>query len=390
VARSRPTLQDLGRAAGVSVFTASRAMRGGEGVAPATIARVRRAAKEIGYVPNQVARALKGDQTRTIGVLTANTANRYYTTLLQAITVVARNNDYQVLTSDAVEDGEYRLSLEAAFVETMLRSRVSGVIVTYPMAEENLRILDEFGIPCVFVDTPSPAGYGWIPYVWTDNHAGGLLAGQHFAAHGYTRWLLLGHTRTWATRMGREQGFVEAAQRHGADVQVIEGGNSSPGGYQAMAAFLRARRGSDSSPDALFATNELLLHGAVTALAEQEFRIGLDLGVISFDDFDWAPLLDPPITVVDQRISSMGLEAAQLLISTLDAAPPRPEAQAREQGRSVVLPPHLIVRRSCGCTTARPTPSIPRPAPRSALGSDSPGRPGQGKPSIPNGGGGAR
>lgn len=389
MARTRPTLQDLGRAAGVSVFTASRAMRGGEGVSADTVARVRQAAKEIGYVPNHVARALRGEETRTFGVLTANTANRYYTTLLQAITVVARNNDYQVLTSDAVEDGEYRLALETAFVETILRSRVSGVIVTYPMAEDNLRMLDEFGIPCVFVDTPSPADYPWVPYVWTDNHTGGRLAGQHFGAHGYRRWLLLGHSPTWATRMGREQGFVEEARRYGADVEVIEGGNSSDTGYQAMAAFLRAKRGSASTPDALFATNELLLHGALTALAEWEFRIGSDIAVIGFDDFDWARLLEPPITVVDQCISSMGVEAAQLLIGTLNAAPSRPLGQTadRPPGRSVVLPPLLIVRRSCGCAAARPAPSVPR----QLAGGDPPAvslR--QGKPPTQNGGGGAQ
>jgi LacI family transcriptional regulator len=357
VRTARPTLQDVARAAKVSVFTASRAIRGGDGVSPATVTRVREAAREIGYIPNHVARALRGEGTRTFGVLTANTANRYFATLLQAVTVVARDNDYQVLTSDAVEDGEYRVELESAFVQTMLRSRVSGVIVTYALAEENLRVLTQFGIPAVIVDAPSPPGYQQIPFVWTDNCAGGQQAGEHFGLHGYGRWVLVGHTPTWASRIGRQQGFLAAAAQHGADVEVLEGGNTSPSAYEAVAEFLRAKRGSPEMPDALFATNELLLHGALSVLAETGLRSGRDIAVIGFDDFDWAPLLDPPVTVVDQHITAMGTQAARLLVSMLEHADSPASAAVTggsPEGRSVVLPPQLVIRGSCGCHRADP------------------------------------
>ena len=122
----RPTLSDVSNKAGVSTFTASRALRDGLGVAPETVARVRSAAEEIGYVPNDVARALRGENTRTIGLLTSNVANRFFGTLLQGINASVAKTEYQVLAGDAVdENGVYQVDAEERFVRTLLKSRVS-------------------------------------------------------------------------------------------------------------------------------------------------------------------------------------------------------------------------------------------------------------------------
>lgn len=358
---SRPTLSHVSQKAGVSLFTASRALRDGEGVAAKTVTRVRAAAEELGYVPNSVARALRGASTHTIGLLTANVVNRFFGTLLQGINGVFAKTDYQVLSGDAVdENGVYQVDAEQRFVRSLLQSRVSGAIVTYSVAEANVRALADWDIPIVFVDCLPPSGHDYLPSVVTDNHLGGILAGRHLAEHGYRHWLFVGHIGSWSTRQGREQGFLEAAAECGARIDRLEGGNSSRVAFGAVADYLTRHRGS-GRPDALFATNELLLHGALRALAEVAAPVGHGFGVIGFDDFEWATLLDPPVTAVDQHIVELGTGAAEILLELMDPANRR---DARRPAPKVVLPPRLVVRRSCGCLPTKRVARLRQPSPR--------------------------
>ena len=351
---SRPTLSHVSQKAGVSLFTASRALSDGEGVSAKTVTRVKAAAEELGYVPNSVARALRGTNTHTIGLLTANVVNRYFGTLLQGINGIFAKTDYQVLSGDAVdEDGVYQVDAEQRFVRSLLQSRVSGAIVTYAVAEASVRALAEWGIPIVFVDCLPPPGHDHLPSVVTDNHLGGILAGRHLAEHGYRDWLFVGHTGSWSTRQGREQGFLEAASECGARVHRLEGGNSSRVAFEAVTDYLVRHSGS-KRPDALFATNELLLYGALKALAEVVAPVGHGFGVVGFDDFEWATLLNPPVTLVDQNTVELGTGAAEILLELMS---PGNRRVACRPVPKVVLPPRLVVRESCGC---QPTKGVAR------------------------------
>ena len=157
MAANRLTLADVSKKAGVSVFTASRALANGEGIAPSTADRVRAVAEEMGYVPNYVARALRGEQTKTIGLLTANVANRFFGTLLRGINATVAEAEYQVLAGDPVdENGVYQLDAEQRFILTLLSSRACGAIVSYSVAEETATTLANWGIPLVFVDCLPP------------------------------------------------------------------------------------------------------------------------------------------------------------------------------------------------------------------------------------------
>ncbi|HYD99776.1 MAG TPA: substrate-binding domain-containing protein, partial [Alphaproteobacteria bacterium] len=194
----------------------------------------------------------------------------------------------------------------------------------------------------LFVDCPPPESHRELPFVTADNYTASREVGAHLAAHGYRRWGFIGHTGTWTTRQPREQGFVDAAAACGAQVAVIEGANDSDSARRAVLAHLSARPRPEW-PEALYAANTPLLHGTMLALRERGLRVPDDMALVAFDDFEWAPMLDPPLTVVDQRIEEIGAAAGRQILLQL-AEEPIPEAE-----RARIVRPVLRLRRSCGC-----------------------------------------
>jgi LacI family transcriptional regulator len=335
----RPTLREVSSAARVSIYTASRALAGHPGVARETRQQVFEAAQRLGYVPNRIARNLKGDQSLALGVLTANNANLFYSTLVKAIEKVVQPRGYHCYVVDAVEDGVYEVSREDLFVAALLEQRVAGIIVTYVPTAENMQTLSNWRAPLLFVDCLPPEGYERFPSVMTDSRRGSLQVGRHFAVHGYRSWAFLGHTPSWMTRRAREAGFREAATECGASVDVIEGGNHSRTAYESVRIFLSAKRRTEW-PRALYASNEPLLNGALRALRERGARIPEEIAIAGFDDFAWADLLDPPVTVVDQQIAEIGRISGEKILSEIEGEP--------SGDLHLLTPPILRIRGSCG------------------------------------------
>lgn len=332
------TLKRVADEADVSVYSASRALNGLDGVSDATRARVLSIAQQLGYVPNQAAQSLRGKDTRTVGILTANSANLYYARLVAGIEDVVRPAGYHTLATDATDGEVYSQRREAEFIETMLQLRVAAVVLSYRIRSENLGKLLERHIPVVFVDCTPPDDFPDLPYAMSDGVTVSREVGRHFAEHGYRRWAFLGHAAGWPTREGRERGFADAAREAGASLAVIEGANSIDSAYRAMDEFLAGSQAA--SLDALYCSNEHLLNGAIRALRNHGIRFGHDIGLIGFDDFDWAPAFDVPLTVVDQGTRQIGRHAGALVLASGDGD---------DSPLVHTMPkPELVIRDSCG------------------------------------------
>lgn len=341
----RPTMKDVSAAANVSVFTVSRAMNDGSGVSAQTRQHVIKVARELGYIPNQLARGLKGGKTRSVGVLTANTNNLYYALLVGAVDRALQTGDYHCIVMDAVVDGQYRQDRESAFVEDLLQQQVAAVVLTYRITDENLRILVDRGVDMIFVDSTPPPGFEGYPSVNSDNYEGSLQLGEHLASHRYGGpWAFVGFTSTWQSRQPRQQGFEAAAARAGVDVEIIEGRNDAGSAYAAVSGFLGERAVTGAPiPRAIFAGNELLLQGTLKALREHNLRVPLDIAVVSYDEFAWASYVEPPLTVIDQKVTELGRRAGETLLERLESGKPSGGTG------DLMVSPTLIIRRSCGC-----------------------------------------
>jgi LacI family transcriptional regulator len=340
----RPTLHDVSAAAQVSIYTVSKALSGGSGVSETTRQRVLEIAAEIGYVPNHHARNLKSPQSTVVAVLTANSANQYYAVLVSSLESAIEQDGYSCITMDAILNGSYSQSREDRFVASIMAQRVAAVVVTYNLSNANMKALAAWGVPLIFVDCATPNGFDQYSSVNSDSYLGSFEMGIHLAGHGYKRWSFVGHTSTWSSREPRQKGFEAAAVETDCSVDVLEGLNSSATSKDAVIQYLVERPRSEW-PEVFYASNTVLLHGIFEALRSLSVSIPKDVAVVAFDEFEWAEMLDPPITVVDQDIKTIGRAAGSFLLRAL-------KENGRQDGQSVVLKPNLRIRQSCGCGSA--------------------------------------
>lgn len=332
----RVTLREVSERAGVSTFTVSRALAGGEGVSEETRERVARVAQQLGYVPNRMASNFRTASSHLVGVLTANSENLFYAGLIAAFQRGMQAQGYNCSITDAFEDGAYSARSEDLFIETMLEQRAAGVVLAHVPSAANRARLAAFGIPLVFVDCLPPPDAAGVSGVATDSFSAARDAGQVFAAQGRRAWLFVGHPAGFGTREGREAGLRMAAGDAGAALTVVEGQNDIASAQAAVAGWLAA----GGRPDAVLCSNEVLLNGTLRALAAAGLSVPADAAVISFDDFPWAGLLHPPASVIAQPVRDMGEAAAALLLKRIRD----PDAAAER----IVLNARLIRRKSCG------------------------------------------
>ena len=158
---TRPTLKDVGAAAGVSVYVASRALRGESGVAASTRARVERAASELGYVRNEMAAGLRKKNSHTVGILTASGRNQYYSMLAQVIDSTLREYGYYAVVSDMLKDRAGMGESEEQSLRLLFEQRPAAIVATYALSKSALKIIESFHVPVVFVDSPSAVAGEW-------------------------------------------------------------------------------------------------------------------------------------------------------------------------------------------------------------------------------------
>ncbi len=322
IAKSRATMNDVARHAGVSLKTVSRVVNGEPGVVAELSARVRDAIAALNYEPNLSARSLRRLDRRssTIAVLLEDLSNPYSAHVLRAIEGAARQRGVSLLAASLEENPDR----ERQLVRAMSRHRVDGVIIA-PASDDQGYITDEqrAGVPFVFVDRP-PRNID-ADAVIVDSRAGTRRAVAHLIAHGHRRIGFLGDLTRISTAHERLSGYRTALGDAGiaydptlvvADLRSVDA---------ARAAALRLRQLSDP-PTAFFAGQNLLTMGVVYALRDRAESHAV--AVVGFDDFDLADMLDPPVTVVAQDLEAIGLRAADLLFARIDGdgSPARLEA----------------------------------------------------------------
>ncbi|MQA10189.1 MAG: LacI family DNA-binding transcriptional regulator [Pseudonocardiaceae bacterium] len=347
----KPTLRDVSRASGLSMYTVSRALSNGGGVSERSRELVLKAARELGYVPNRAAQELRRNTRSSVAVITASTSNAYYIDMMKGIERTLRSCDRTAVVADIASEGRYTPELEDATVQHLIQSRTAGVISTLTLSEENTALLADWDIPVVFVDSHPPENTD-VPSVTMDNFTASMRVGAHLAEHGYTDWLFLVYPALWSTRFARERGIRAAAHEHGANLTVIESQNDAVSARATLAAYLD--QPETPTPRAIIAGNNPMVHGTLHVLNDRGLAVPDDVAIIGFDEFAWAPLLDPPLTVLDEDSEHIGALAARILTRIIDE---QMDAERRGESPAPVYRPEdrqevsadLVIRRSCGC-----------------------------------------
>ncbi|BEL04275.1 LacI family DNA-binding transcriptional regulator [Actinoplanes sichuanensis] len=312
-------MNDVARAAGVSLKTVSRVVNGVQTVDPTLAAQVRSAIEALNYRPDMGASTLRRSDRRTgtIALLLEDVSNPFSSALHRAVEDEARTRGVQVLTGSLDEDPQRERELARAF--TMRRA--DGLIIA-PASTDQSYLTSEFqgDTPVVFVDRP---GHG-IPAdtVLATNVIGATEATRHLIDHGHRRIAYLGDYTRISTARQRHQGYLTAMGDAGLEPDpalVLPDLHTALSAESAVMELLHR----PDPPTALFTGQNLVTIGAVRALR----RLGLHrtLALIGFDDFPLADLLEPAVTVIAQDPAMMGRIAAQALFSRIDgdSGPPR-------------------------------------------------------------------
>jgi LacI family transcriptional regulator len=336
--RTLATLEDVAQRAGTSVATAGRALGEYGKVAAATRNRVVTAARELNYHPNALARSMKQRSTFTIGLIVGNICNSFFARIVRAVETALMRYDYKVIVCDSDESIENELD----HARTLLERRVDGIIVSPTASEtgELSRATKEiYGgrMLTVFIDRAVKGAR--IPTVVSDNVAAAHEATTHFIDLGHKRIGAIVGRRALDSMTGRIEGYRRALleRRITFDeslvVDAVDVGVEA--GYRATKKLLER----NPRPTALLVLNNLLVIGALNALKEKGLMIPGDIALIGWDDFDAAPHLEKPLTVVEQAASSMGSIAAEQLMKMRSKETVDPSLH-------IVLKSTLIIRES--------------------------------------------
>ncbi|MFE7979010.1 LacI family DNA-binding transcriptional regulator [Streptomyces shenzhenensis] len=342
----------MSRAAGLSVYTVSRALSNHDGVSAASRERVLKAARELGYVPNRAAQELRRNTRSSVAVITASTSNYYYLDLMTGIQRTLRLSDRTAIVADVAAEGVYTRAVEESLVNDLIQSRTAGVIATLTLSPQSIQLFEKWEIPVVFVDSAPPKDADRVPSITTDNIGASMKVGAHLADHGYTDWLFLAYPARWSTRAQRERGLRAAAAAYGATLEVLESENDTASAYAALNGYLAVP--GRSLPRVIIAGNNPMVHGALRVLRDRGVTVPGEVAIVAFDEFPWAPLLDPPLTVLNEDSETIGVLAAQILAGIIDeqveaeslGKPPTPVYRPEYRQE---MPADLIVRKSCGC-----------------------------------------
>jgi LacI family transcriptional regulator len=333
------TISEVAARAGVSTATVSRVIAGTGQVGDTLRDRVLRAARQLDYLPNRVARNLRVRATRTIGAVIPDILNPFFTAIVRGIEDALQPEGYTLLLGNS--DGE--AERERLYLDTLRAEGVAGIVFVPSNGEKNAyRSLRRAGVPVVAIDR-SPVGLD-VDLVEVTNEEGAHAAVAHLVGVGWKRiGLIAGPTQLNVSRE-RERGYERALKEAGlaASPDLVRRADfHEQGGYDAMRSLLEL----PERPSAVFVANNLMSMGALHAISDAGLEIPRDIGIVSFDDVPWGAWLQPPLTVVDQPAHHLGTTAARILLSRL-RDPDRPI-------RKVVLKTKLVVRASCGARGLR-------------------------------------
>ncbi|MFG2305813.1 LacI family DNA-binding transcriptional regulator [Actinacidiphila glaucinigra] len=334
------SIKDVASRAGVSVATVSRVLNDHPAVRPDTRARVLEAVAELGYRPNAVARSLRTDQTRTLGLVISDVLNPFFTELARSVEDEARALGYSVIIGNADERPEQ----QDHHIRTLLDRRIDGLLVS-PTDGGSPLILDAVrsGTPMVFVDRWIPGIGNDVPVVRTD----GFDAVRDLVAHlhglGHRRLAIIAGPAATTTGRERVRAFREALAAFGLplpDEYIGQGDFQADSGRRAMARFLDL----PVPPDVVFAADNLMALGAMDEIRARGLRVPDDIALAAFDDIPWFLHTDPPITAIAQPTGDLGRAAVRSLIDRVEGRP----------APSVTVSARLVVRRSCGASERSP------------------------------------
>jgi LacI family transcriptional regulator len=335
------TIRDVARLAGVSLATVSRVLSDGDYPVSAELKqRVRDAVAQLGYVPNTVARSLRQDVSRDIGLVIPNISNPFYLQTMLGINDALNKKDYSLILCNTMRNAQQ----ERVYLRQLFERKVRGIILS--SVDENADIVKEYGkkgMKFVLLDQKitgmESTGINF------DSRAGARMATEHLISLGHSRIAFATMPMTRWTRTEMHMGYRDALVLAGLGYDSRLVYERMPEKLAAYADFeLEAGKMiaesflADGCPaTAIVCINDMLAIGLIKTLKARGVRVPEDVSVFGFDDIPFASTFEPSLSTVHYPAIETGRLAAMMLMDTL-------ESGSGEMPVSMQLAPSLVIR----------------------------------------------
>jgi LacI family transcriptional regulator len=328
------SIKDVAREAGVSIATVSRVLNDIDVVNEDTKKKVLDAIKKLGYRPNIVARSLKTQRTKTIGILVPDISSGFYPEIVRGAEDVANIYDYNVILCNS----DFDYDKEKDYLRVLKEKMVDGVIyMSSSLEEESLDIINDLDLKTVLVETKDSEER--LPSVTIDNVEATYEATKYLLDKGIKNIAFVGVEKNSINAWGyRFLGYERALKEAGIEVDeelVFLKNLKYKTGHDAAATFLK----SNKKIEGIICASDEIAMGVINGLREKGINTPEDVSVIGFNNNAVASYFYPKLTTISQPSYDMGSVAMRMLIKILNN-------KALEEDQ-YVLDHKLIQRESC-------------------------------------------
>lgn len=330
--RRTTTMNDVARLAGVSQATVSHVINHSAPVSEAVKKRVLDAIKTLGYVPNFLAKGLKGNTTNTIALLVPEINNPYYSAIVKYLEEILRKENKLLFL--ACTSGDPKREMQ--YIKEFISYNIQGAIVTYSLSNPKvLQLLQDYGVFCVVLD--DIPGKSEVPVIEISNEYGGYLATKHLIESGCKHIAVVSEPLSKQPLAKRIQGYSRALTEYGITYSKILLANRLQDAFEI--GYNQAGKLIGSEVDGVFATSDYLAYGMLRRFLECGVRIPKDLQMIGYDDVVITQVSGPVLTTIAQPIREMSELGSQMLLKQM---------KGEDTKKHFLLQPELKIRDTTG------------------------------------------
>jgi len=329
-----PTVHDVAKRARVAPITVSRVINNSGYISESTRKRVEAAIKEIGYVPNTLARGLRSKRTNTLALVVTDITNPYFTLMARGVEDVAGDSNYTVIYCNTDESE----AKEEKYANILAQRQVDGVLLVPAGGnDKTLKFLETNGINVVVLDR-RVSGMK-TDFVCSDSKDGSNRLIKLLIGLGHQRIAIITGPKKVSTAVDRVTGYKQALTEAGLieNELVYYGSFNQQSGYE----LTKQAMTQSPKPTAIFGANNFIMLGIIKALRELQLNVPEDVSVVGFDDFPESMLVRPFFTTATQPAYEMGRLAAELLLKRISG-------ELSEEFQKIILPTEIIERESSG------------------------------------------
>ncbi|EFM90001.1 DNA-binding transcriptional repressor PurR [Actinobacillus pleuropneumoniae] len=328
------TIKDVAKLAGVSTTTVSHVINKTRFVAEDTSKAVWDAIQQLNYSPSAVARSLKVNTTKSIGMIITTSEAPYFAEIVLAVEEHCYQQGYSLFLCNIQNEPEKIQN----HLDMLIKKRVDGVLVMCSeYTRDSLELFNGTNIPMVVMDWGKADDHS--DRILDNSFEGGYLATQHLIENGHKDiGVIAGHLSKTLSKE-RYEGFLKAMHEANLPVRqewIYEGDFEPESGFEQMNNLLRLEK----LPTAIFCFSDTIALGAISALSEKGLSVPSDMSIIGYDNIHSSRFYSPPLTTIHQSKSRLGVKALNILLERIKID------KTQYQPQTIEFHPELVLRRS--------------------------------------------